>query len=85
VGGSQGLVEVGAGFLQTQDLVTSSPSPHPGLFLASQTWDSPGELERESSVVGSAGDGPKNGARLMVPMASSGEPRSWQEGQAVSR
>lgn len=29
------------------------------------------------------GDDPKNGALLMVPMVSSGESSSWQEGQGT--
>lgn len=55
------------------------PSPQ-ACFLVPRGWDSPGGLDRGSSAGGSCGAGPNNGARLMVPTASSGESRSWGKG-----
>lgn len=70
------------GFLQAQTQCEFQPrSPLRACFLAPQAWDSPAGLERGSSAGSSEGDGPKNGARLMVPTASSGESSSWQEGR----
>lgn len=70
------------GFLQAQTQCEFWPwSPLWACLLVPQAWDSPGGLDRGSSAGSSEGDGPKNGARLMVPMASSGESSSWQEGR----
>lgn len=63
----------------------SKPHPYPEFLLACQAWASPGEQGWAlSSGVGSVWGSPKNWARLMVPMASSGESSSWQEDQKQS-
>lgn len=64
---------------------TSSPRPplSRGCLLVPQAWDSPGRLDGRSSAGGSGGEDPKKGALLMVPMVSSGESSSWQEGQGA--
>lgn len=85
MGGCQGQVEVLAGFLYTQITVTTRPSLTPDFLLACQAWASPGEQDWAlASDVGSVWDSPKNGARLMVPMASSGESSSWQRSETAS-
>lgn len=80
--GCQGQLEVLTGYLYAQTIVTPSPSPTPEFPVACQPWASPGEQDWALSPdVDSVWGSPKNGARLMVPMASSGESSSCQEDQ----
>lgn len=84
MGGCRRLAEVGAGFLQAQTCCEFQPQPCPTPASRSwvpKAWDSPRGLDKGSSAGGSEGDGPKNGARLMVPTASSRESSSWSEDQ----
>lgn len=70
------------GFLCAQTTVTPSPSPTPEFPMACPPRATPGEQDWAlSSDVDSVWGSPINGARLIVPMASSGESSSWQEGQ----
>lgn len=74
----------GRGSCGHRPAVNSSPGPPTwACRLVPQAWDLPGGLDRGSSAGGTEGDDPKNGARLMVPMASSGESSSWQEGHGA--
>ena len=73
----------GWGSCRHRRAVNSSSSPALSLSPGPPSLDSPRGLDRGSSAGGSAGGGPKKGARLMVPMASSGESSSWQESQGT--
>lgn len=82
MGGCQAQLEVLTGYLHAQTIMTPSPSPTLEFPVACQPWASPGEQDWAlSSDADSVWDSPKNGARLMVPTASSGESSSCQEGQ----
>lgn len=84
VGSSGGLLGPGGGGggVPAGDRCEFQLQPHPSWPSGPPRLDSPRGLERgSSSAGGSAGDGPKNGARLMVPVVSSGESSSWEESQ----
>lgn len=82
MGNCQSQLKVLTGYLYAQTIVTPSPSSSPEFPGAYQPWASPGEQDWAlSSDVDSVWGSSKNGARLMVPIASSGESSSCQEDQ----